>query len=249
MTCLANAIELRNITKRFGQVVANKSISLELHKGEILSLLGENGSGKTTLMNMLSGIYYPDEGQIFVDGKEVEIRSPKDAFDLHIGMIHQHFKLVDVFTAAENIILGLHGESMGAGLSLMALQYKPNVKFLVADCGYGRLQEVLCGKVEEVFHLPGVFAYPASFFCRILYGYSFIKVNPEEFLKENEIPVCFIHGEEDNFIPCSQSIRMHEVNKGYSELHTFPGADHAQSLDSDINRYETILNEFIAKVL
>ena len=107
MTCLANAIELRNITKRFGQVVANKSISLELHKGEILSLLGENGSGKTTLMNMLSGIYYPDEGQIFVDGKEVEIRSPKDAFDLHIGMIHQHFKLVDVFTAAENIVLGL----------------------------------------------------------------------------------------------------------------------------------------------
>ena len=107
MTCLANAIELRNITKRFGQVVANKSISLELHKGEILSLLGENGSGKTTLMNMLSGIYYPDEGQIFVDGKEVEIRSPKDAFDLHIGMIHQHFKLVDVFTAAENITLGL----------------------------------------------------------------------------------------------------------------------------------------------
>ena len=107
MTCLANAIELRNITKRFGQVVANKSISLELHKGEILSLLGENGSGKTTLMNMLSGIYYPDEGQIFVDGKEVEIRSPKDAFDLHIGMIHQHFKLVDVLTAAENIVLGL----------------------------------------------------------------------------------------------------------------------------------------------
>ena len=110
MTCLANAIELRNITKRFGQVVANKSISLELHKGEILSLLGENGSGKTTLMNMLSGIYYPDEGQIFVDGKEVEIRSPKDAFDLHIGMIHQHFKLVDVLTAAENIVLGLPGK-------------------------------------------------------------------------------------------------------------------------------------------
>ena len=107
---MANAIELRNITKRFGQVVANKSISLELHKGEILSLLGENGSGKTTLMNMLSGIYYPDEGQIFVDGKEVEIRSPKDAFDLHIGMIHQHFKLVDVLTATENIILGLEGK-------------------------------------------------------------------------------------------------------------------------------------------
>ena len=110
MTCLANAIELRNITKRFGQVVANKSISLELHKGEILSLLGENGSGKTTLMNMLSGIYFPDEGQIYIHGKPVTIASPKDAFALGIGMIHQHFKLVDVFTATENIILGMPGK-------------------------------------------------------------------------------------------------------------------------------------------
>ena len=110
MTCLANAIELRNITKRFGQVVANKSISLELHKGEILSLLGENGSGKTTLMNMLSGIYFPDEGQIYIHGEPVTIASPKDAFEHGIGMIHQHFKLVDVLTAAENIVLGLPGK-------------------------------------------------------------------------------------------------------------------------------------------
>ena len=100
------AIQLKNLTKTFGRVVANKNVSLEVHKGEILSLLGENGSGKTTLMNMISGIYYPDEGQIFVDGKPVDIRSPKDAFDLGIGMIHQHFKLVDVFTALENIVVG-----------------------------------------------------------------------------------------------------------------------------------------------
>jgi len=105
-----NAIELRNITKRFGPVVANDNISLQLHKGEILSLLGENGSGKTTLMNMLGGIYFPDEGQVFVDGEEVTIRSPKDSFAHGIGMIHQHFKLVDVFTAAENIVLGLEGD-------------------------------------------------------------------------------------------------------------------------------------------
>ena len=98
---------MENITKRFGSVVANDAINLELHEGEILSLLGENGSGKTTLMNMLSGIYYPDEGQIYVHGKPVTISSPKDAFDNHIGMIHQHFKLVDVFTATENIVLGL----------------------------------------------------------------------------------------------------------------------------------------------
>ncbi len=103
----STAIELKNLTKRFGSVVANHQVSLSVRKGEILSVLGENGSGKTTLMNMISGIYFPDEGQIFVDGKEVVIRSPKDAFDLKIGMIHQHFKLVDVFSAAENIVLGL----------------------------------------------------------------------------------------------------------------------------------------------
>ncbi len=106
----ANAIELRNITKRFGEVVANHKVNLTVRKGEILSILGENGSGKTTLMNMISGIYFPEEGQIFVDGREVTIRSPKDAFALGIGMIHQHFKLVDVLTAAENIILGLPGK-------------------------------------------------------------------------------------------------------------------------------------------
>lgn len=101
------ALELRHITKRFGDVVANRDISLEVRRGEILSLLGENGSGKTTLMNMISGIYYPDEGHILIDGKNVVISSPHDAFAYKIGMIHQHFKLVDVFTAAENVVLGV----------------------------------------------------------------------------------------------------------------------------------------------
>ncbi len=104
------AIELKNISKRFGSIQANKGVNLSVNKGEILSLLGENGSGKTTLMNMISGIYYPDEGQIFIDGEEVVIRSPKDAFRYNIGMIHQHFKLVDLFSAAENIVLGLKEE-------------------------------------------------------------------------------------------------------------------------------------------
>ena len=104
------AIELKNITKTFGPVVANSNVSLSVMHGEILSILGENGSGKTTLMNMISGIYFPDSGQIFIDGKEVVIRSPKDAFNYKIGMIHQHFKLVDVFSATENIILGLKGK-------------------------------------------------------------------------------------------------------------------------------------------
>lgn len=101
------AIELRNITKTFGSVVANSDVNLKVNRGEILSILGENGSGKTTLMNMIAGIYFPDSGQIFINGEEVFIRSPKDAFDYKIGMIHQHFKLVDVFSATENIILGL----------------------------------------------------------------------------------------------------------------------------------------------
>lgn len=102
---MQNAIELRHITKTFGRVVANRDVSLTVRRGEILSLLGENGSGKTTLMNMIAGIYYPDSGEILVDEKPAEIRSPKDAYALGIGMVHQHFKLIDVFTAAENIAL------------------------------------------------------------------------------------------------------------------------------------------------
>ena len=98
---------MRDITKRFGPVLANDRVWLDIYKGEILALLGENGSGKTTLMNMIAGIYYPDEGEIYVGDKAVTIRSPRDALDLGIGMIHQHFKLVDVFTAAENVVLGV----------------------------------------------------------------------------------------------------------------------------------------------
>ena len=104
------AIELQHISKAFGGKVANKNVNLTVNRGEILSILGENGSGKTTLMNIIAGIYFPDEGRIFIDGNEVVIRSPKDAFKYKIGMIHQHFKLVDVFSATQNIILGLKEE-------------------------------------------------------------------------------------------------------------------------------------------
>lgn len=101
------ALSLKNITKTFGSTIANDQVSLDVYKGEILSVLGENGCGKTTLMNVAAGIYYPDSGSIEVNGKEVTVASPKDAFSLGIGMIHQHFKLVDVFSAGENIVLGL----------------------------------------------------------------------------------------------------------------------------------------------
>ena len=101
------AIELRGVSKKFGDKCANKNVNLTVNHGEILAILGENGSGKTSMVNMIAGIYFPDEGQIFVNGEPAVIKSPKDAFKYKIGMIHQHFKLVDVFSATENIILGI----------------------------------------------------------------------------------------------------------------------------------------------
>ncbi|MPM35298.1 Galactose/methyl galactoside import ATP-binding protein MglA [bioreactor metagenome] len=106
------AIECRKITKTFGPVVANDEVDLSVKYGEILALLGENGSGKTTLMNMLSGIYHPDGGEIYVAGEQAYIRSPIDAMGLGIGMIHQHFKLVEIFTAMDNIVLGADEKRM-----------------------------------------------------------------------------------------------------------------------------------------
>ncbi len=104
------ALEMKGVTKTFGRVIANNNVDLTVYRGEILAVLGENGCGKTTLMNMIAGIYYPDAGSIFIDGKEVNIQSPADAFAHGVGMIHQHFKLVDLFTAAENVVLGTNSE-------------------------------------------------------------------------------------------------------------------------------------------
>ena len=105
-----NAIRFENITKTFGKVVANHDVSFALEEGKIYSILGENGSGKTTLMNMISGIYKQDAGKLFINEQEVDINSPRDAYKYRIGMIHQHFKLVDVFNATENVLLGLTKE-------------------------------------------------------------------------------------------------------------------------------------------
>ena len=125
------AISLEGVCKSFGSVKANDNISLEIRRGEVLALLGENGSGKTTLMNILSGIYYPDEGRITVNGEEVTIRSPKEAFELGIGMIHQHYKLVEVLTAAENITLGLKG-----GLTVKRRELVQEIRELTEKYGF-----------------------------------------------------------------------------------------------------------------
>lgn len=126
-------IRLKNICKSFGAVQANKNVSIDVNKGEILALLGENGSGKSTLVNMLSGIYTPDSGTIEIDGKPVIFHSPKDAINSGIGMIHQHFKLIDVLTAAENIIIGqdkgvfLSRKKLNARIDELSKKYGINI--------------------------------------------------------------------------------------------------------------------------
>ncbi|MGD8605362.1 MAG: ATP-binding cassette domain-containing protein, partial [Anaerolineales bacterium] len=101
------ALELRGITKRFPGVLANDDVSLSVETGEILALLGENGAGKTTLMNILYGLYTPDEGEVLVNGQPLQLSSPADSIAAGIGMVHQHFMLVPVFTVTENVILGM----------------------------------------------------------------------------------------------------------------------------------------------
>jgi len=133
---MAPILELRGITKRFPGVLANDHIDLTLEEGEIHALLGENGAGKTTLMNILYGLYSQDEGEIFVRGREVDIQSPNDAIDVGIGMVHQHFMLVQVFTVTENVMLGdeatrrggvLDRKSASKKISQISKQYKLEV--------------------------------------------------------------------------------------------------------------------------
>jgi len=141
---------MAGVTKTFGSVIANQNINLDIRYGEVLSLLGENGSGKTTLMNMLSGIYFPDAGQIYVNDEPVTIRSPKDAYDLKIGMIHQHFKLVDVFTAAENIVLGLH-----EGGRYDKKEVARRVREICAKYGFDMCEKLrVMGQTSPVMKLP-----------------------------------------------------------------------------------------------
>lgn len=147
-----------------------------------------------------------------------------------------------------DIRIGLHGESMGAGLQLMALEYNPTVDFIINDCGYSEILPVLRWKVQDFFHFPGWLADMASPFGRLFHGYWYQKVRPIDRLKDNEIPICFVHGIDDNFTHKWHSEKMYEANKGYKELHLFEGADHAQCIAKDVVRYQNMLENFVSKV-
>lgn len=152
MSAAAPVVELKQITKRFPGIVANDSISLTLNKGEIHALLGENGAGKSTLMNIVFGLYQPDEGSIEIDGKPVIIDNPNKAIELGIGMVHQHFKLVEPFTVTENIVLGMEpkkglkidyksaAEEVRKLSEQYGLQVDPNAK--IHDISVGMQQRV-----------------------------------------------------------------------------------------------------------
>ena len=138
------AIEMVNITKRFPGIIANDNITLQLKRGEIHALLGENGAGKSTLMSVLFGLYQAEEGVIKKDGKEVKINNPNDANDLGIGMVHQHFKLVQCFTVLENIILGVESTKNGI---LQMDEAREKVKALSEKYG---LQVDPDAKIEDI---------------------------------------------------------------------------------------------------
>ena len=152
-------IRFENITKIFGSIVANHNVSFSLEKGEVLSILGENGSGKTTLLNVLAGIYEPDEGKIFIDGEEVVIKSPKDAFSHHIGMVHQHYKLVEAFTAVENMVLGLSNKELAEIDQRINPEGRRKRIYSLKDCA--RLVSQMCEKYGFVFE-PNKYVFDMS---------------------------------------------------------------------------------------
>lgn len=147
-----------------------------------------------------------------------------------------------------DIYLGLHGESMGSALQITALRYQPKVKFIINDCGFADLIGVLRHKITLQFKLPQWLVYPASVMSRILYGYAFTAVRPIDSLAENHVPICFVHGTSDTFIPHSHSERMRAATGGYSELHLFEGAEHAQCILTDSDRYFQMLSDFLKKL-
>ena len=147
----------------------------------------------------------------------------------------------------DDIVLGLHGESMGSALSAICLGTKPPVRFAVLDCGYADFRPVIENKLKG-FHAPRVLIYPIEWMCRLLFHVSIFRARPADALKENEVPLCLIHGERDGLIDVSHTELFRKATKGPCEVHTFPRADHAQSFLADEARYQRILTVFLSKI-
>ena len=148
----------------------------------------------------------------------------------------------------DDILLGLHGESMGSGLTNTALKYSPKVRFIVSDCGYADLPELLKYLVSHNLHLPGFLEKAAGIASKLIYKYNFKEVKPIEQIKNNEIPICFFHGEDDDFIPCEHAKKMFEANKGYKELYIVPGAGHAMCVITDEEAYFSNVKGFLSRI-
>lgn len=147
-----------------------------------------------------------------------------------------------------DVSIGLHGESLGAASSIQALGLTHEFTFCIADCGFSNLSELLIYQAMWRMHLPGWVVHIASGFLRIIYHYSFYQVNPIQALPHNQTPVLFIHGENDDFIPSSNSKKMFEATTCQKGLIYFPGAKHAESYESDPVRYEEMVASFLGKI-
>ncbi len=145
----------------------------------------------------------------------------------------------------KDITIGLHGESMGAAQTAMALGKKPDVEFAILDCGYARLMDVVQHKAKRVYGVPKIFCYPVSWMCRLCFGFDMRQAQPVKALKDNEIPVCLIHGQVDDFVTCDHSYALHQANKGYSQLHIFPKAEHIRCIVTDETAYREAVQNFL----
>lgn len=144
-------------------------------------------------------------------------------------------------------VLGLHGESLGSATSVAVLEYKPPVDFVVADCGFSEITSVMQGGLKGM-HIPTWMVHVASVCTKLRHGVYYHQMRPIDSLRENRIPILFIHGEKDDFILPAHSQAMHQATQGYSEVHLIPGATHAASVLTDPEGYRTIVESFLEKI-
>jgi|LAHS01.1.fsa_nt_gb alpha-beta hydrolase superfamily lysophospholipase len=186
-------------------------------------------------------LIYDDRGH-GANAKNVCTMGLKEGRDL-LAIIHYMYQRFGA-----DIILGLHGESMGAAISLMVLEHHPKLAFAVVDCPYAELDDVLKHQLKIHYHLPGWLVPLSGKVCHLCYGYDFCKVKPIEAIKDNEVPLCFMHGDSDTFIDKSHSVRLSKATAGYSEVHFFEGAEHAKSFQLHPEEYRLTVHEFLKKI-